>query len=252
MLAGMRSSDDSPARARFAAIAALPDERIDVAEAALQVAAEARPRADLEAYRAKLVALAGRASRRLETARDTADRVAKLARFLYDEAHLRGNEADYYDPRNSFLTDVLDRGLGIPITLAIVYVDVARRIGLRAAGVGFPGHFLASVLTEDGSQVLIDAFEGRWLDLEACQELLERTAGAGARLDPAMLGPTSAHEILARVLRNLKQIHVERGELAAALACSERILLLFPGDPGEQRDRAILASQLRSERGSVH
>jgi len=239
-------------RERFAALASLPDAQIDVALGALLIAAEARPDLDVAHYREALAALAERAAAHVADLHGAAARTRALMEFLYDEAGLRGNQSDYYDPRNSWLCDVLDRGLGIPITLAIVFVDVARRIGLRAAGVGFPGHFLASVALEDGSQVMVDAYSGETLDLFACQALLEHTAGEDAQLDPAMLAPTSAREILARVLRNLKQIHTERRELEAALACSERILLLFPSDPGEQRDRDTLAKQIRARRGWVH
>ena len=239
MLKAMRDSD-SPARARFAAIAALPDERIDVAEAALWVAAEAQPRIDVGAYRGKLVAVAGRASRRVAAARGIADRVAKLARFLHDEERLRGNEADYYDPRNSFLSDVLDRGLGIPITLSIVWVDVARRLGLEAAGVGFPGHFLVQVASDDGSELLVDPFHGRLVDLSDCEALLARAAGPRARVDIGMLRPAAPREILMRLLRNLKHAHAQRDEFAAAVACCDRLLLLQPDDPIELRDRGLL------------
>jgi len=133
-----------------------------------------------------------------------------------------------------------------------VYVDVARRIGLHADGVGFPGHFLASVAIEGGAQVLVDAFSGRVLDVDACRALLTRAAGSVAPLDPALLAPTSVREILARVLRNLKQIHAQCDELAAALACSERILLLFPNDAGEQRDQLALATRLQAVRRSLN
>jgi regulator of sirC expression with transglutaminase-like and TPR domain len=239
-------SSESPARARFAAIAALPDDRIDVVEAALQIAAEARPRIDLDVYRAKLVALAGRASRRLATARDTADRVAKLTRFLYDEERLRGNEPDYYDPRNSLLCDVLDRGFGIPITLSIVWVDVARRLGLRAAGVGFPGHFLVQVAADDGSQLLVDPFHGRLVDLRDLEALLARAAGPQARVDAGMLRPAAPREILVRLLRNLKHAHAQRDEFEAAVACCDRLLLLQPDEPAELRDRGLLLRGLDS------
>jgi regulator of sirC expression with transglutaminase-like and TPR domain len=245
MLKVMRNAD-SPARARFAAITGLPDDRIDVAEAALQIAAEARPRIDVEVYRAKLVALAGRASRRLASARDTADRVAKLTRFLHDEERLRGNEADYYDPRNSLLCDVLDRGLGIPITLSIVWVEVARRLGLRAAGVGFPGHFLVQVTADDGSQLLVDPFHGRLLDLRDCEALLARAAGPQARVEAGMLRPAAPREILVRLLRNLKHAHAQRDEFEAAVACCDRLLLLRPDDAAELRDRGLLLRGLDS------
>ena len=246
MLRAMTSNDASQARARFAAIAGLPDDRIDVAEAALWIAAEARPQLDVARYRGKLVDLANRAAGRLAPVRGTADRVTQLVRFLYDDERLRGNEADYYDPRNSWLCDVLDRRLGIPITLSIVWVDVARRLGLRAAGVGFPGHFLVQVATQDGSEILVDAFHGRRLDLHDCAALLARSAGSDAPLDPALLRPAEPREILVRLLRNLKHAHAQRAELEAAIACCERILLLIPGEPGELRDRELLRRAFRA------
>ena len=246
MLRRMSRTDASPARARFAAIAALPDHRIDVAEAALWVAAEARPEVDVARYRAKLVALAERASARIASDREPLDRVVQLVRFLHEDERLRGNASDYYDPRNSWLCDVLDRGLGIPITLSIVWVEVARRLGLRAAGVGFPGHFLVQVEVGDGSEILVAAFHGRLLDLHDCAQLLARSAGAGAPLDPALLRPAPPREILVRLLRNLKHAHAQRDEIEAALASCERILLLLPGEPGELRDRELLQRALRA------
>jgi len=246
MLHAMSSTEALHARACFAAIAALPDDRIDVVEAALWIAAEARPQLDVAHYRNKLVELANRALQRFAAARGTPDHVAQLTRFLHDDERLRGNEADYYDPRNSWLCDVLDRGLGIPITLSIVWVDVARRLGLRAAGIGFPGHFLVQVATEDGSEILVDAFHGRLLDLHDCAALLARSAGSGAPLDPALLRPAQPRETLVRLLRNLKYAHAQRDELEAALACCERLLLLIPGEPSELHDRDLLQREFRA------
>jgi regulator of sirC expression with transglutaminase-like and TPR domain len=248
----MRTAPLASPRERFAALVALPEPEIDVALGALLIAAEAKPELDVARPRAALGAIATRAASKLASLPDDGARARTLARFLHDEIGLRGNRDDYYDPRNSYLDEVLERGLGIPITLAIAYVDVARRLGLRAAGIGFPGHFLASVETAGGAQVLIDAFEGRALDLDDAQALLARAAGDGARLDPALLAPTPPREILARVLRNLKQIHVERDEIESALACSDRILLLRPTDTAERRDREVLATATRARRGYLH
>jgi regulator of sirC expression with transglutaminase-like and TPR domain len=239
----MGSMARSLARERFAACLAWPDGAIDVAEAALWIAAEARPALDVDAYRARLAALAERAAAQLPATGDPAVRAAALARFLHDDAGLRGNEPGYYEPENSYLCDVLDRGLGIPITLAIVYVDVARRLGLDAAGVGFPGHFLVRVAC-GGARLLIDPFTGRPLDLRDCQALLARAAGPDARLAPAMLADATPREILARVLRNLKHAHLERGEIQRALACSERLLLVFPDDADERTACALLRARL--------
>jgi regulator of sirC expression with transglutaminase-like and TPR domain len=232
------------AREHFAGLLRLPDAQLDVAEAALWIEAEDDPSCDVAAARSRLVALTERAAPHLVSGADAAARAAHLVRFLHDEAGLRGNDADYYDPRNSHLSMVLARGLGIPITLSIVYVDVARRLGISAAGVGFPGHFLARVVAPEGA-VIVDAFHGRVLAASDLRALLARAAGPAAELHPTLLAPTPPREIVARVLRNLKHAHAQRGEIESALACSERLLLIAPADADERRDAAALRDLLR-------
>jgi regulator of sirC expression with transglutaminase-like and TPR domain len=232
------------ARDRFAALLRAPDGRLDVAEAALWIEAEADPACDVAGALARLAALAERAADRVAAESGAAARAAHLVRFLYDDAGLRGNDADYYDPRNSYLSAVLARGLGIPITLSIVYVDVARRLGLDAAGVGFPGHFLARVAGPH-EVAIVDAFHGRLLERSDLRALLARAAGPAAALHPALLAPTPPREILARVLRNLKHAHAQRDEIESALACSERLLLIAPDDADERRDVGALRELLR-------
>ncbi|MCU0667791.1 MAG: transglutaminase-like domain-containing protein [Myxococcota bacterium] len=232
------------ARERFAALLARPDSQLDVAETALWIEAEGDPSCDVAAALGRLAALAERAAPHLDPMDDAGTRAAHLVRFLYDDAGLRGNDADYYDPRNSYLSAVLARGLGIPITLSIVYVDVARRLGLDAAGVGFPGHFLARVAGPH-EVAIVDAFHGRLLERSDLRALLARAAGPAAALHPALLAPTPPREILARVLRNLKHAHTQRGEIESALACSERLLLIAPDDAEERRDVAALRELLR-------
>ena len=216
------------ARERFAEIASGPDAGIDVAEAALWIAAEARPGLDVAAYRARLGELARRAQPILAGAASDAERARRLTHFLHDEVGLRGNREDYYDPRNSYLCDVLDRGLGIPITLSIAWVDVARRLGLRAEGVAFPGHFLAKL-----EEVLVDPFFGTLPSERECRALFEQALGSTARWRPDLLTAAHPREILARLLRNLLSIHAQRGELAAALACCDRIVLVEPASAAE-------------------
>ncbi|HTO08106.1 MAG TPA: transglutaminase-like domain-containing protein, partial [Myxococcota bacterium] len=130
---------ESPARVQFERIAALDDPRIDLAEAALWIAAEEYPELDVAAQLAKLDALAAAAMSRVTRGADALERVERLNDFLYRESGFSGNRADYYDARNSFLNDVLERRTGIPITLAIVWISVAERLGLAAHGIGFPG-----------------------------------------------------------------------------------------------------------------
>lgn len=230
------------ARERFLALAAGPEAGIDLAEATLWIAAEARPGLDVAAYLARLAALSTRAARAIDASRPLAERVARLNAFLFEQEGFRGNRDAYYDPRNSYLCDVLDRRTGIPITLAIVWIEVARRLGIDAHGVGFPGHFLALArgAVSGEADVLVDAFGGRVIDRAECRALLARALGPDARLDPRLLAPAPAREILARVLRNLKQIHVSRAEAQAALGCAERLVALRPDDPVERRDRGLL------------
>ncbi len=231
------------ARARFAHLAGLADERIDLAEAALWIAAEEYPGLDVQHYVSRLAQLAARAHERLGRVTGAAARVAALNDFLYREEGFAGNRADYYDARNSFLNEVLERRTGIPITLAIVYTWVAARIGLPAQGVGFPGHFLVRIAQPD--EILVDPFTGELVSRAECEQRLRATAGEDdLELDPSLLEPTPTRQILARVLRNLKQIWLAREEWQRALGCAERILLVAPDAPLELRDRGLLYARL--------
>ena len=187
---------ESAARSQFGRIAALPDSRIDLAEAALWIAAEEYPGLDVGTYLARLADLADAADARLRGARGAFERVERLNEFLYREVGFAGNRDDYYDARNSFLNEVLERRTGIPITLAIVYVWIARRIGVPAHGVGFPGHFL--VRCDGPDEILIDPFTGAIVTRDDCDSRLRAAAGAEVPFDPRLLEPTPARQILAR------------------------------------------------------
>lgn len=231
------------ARAELLASAARPADQVDLCEAALWIAAEARPSLSVPQYLARIDELAAAANAALGAC-DAASGAARLVRFLHVEQGFTGNAEDYYDARNSYLDQVLERRTGIPITLSILWVGIARRLGLDAAGVSFPGHFLARVEQPDGNPIVIDAFSGRLLGERECQALWERAAGQPARFDAAMIRPAPPREVLARVLRNLKQIHAQRGELEEALRCSEGILALLPDEPLELRDRGLILRAL--------
>jgi regulator of sirC expression with transglutaminase-like and TPR domain len=233
---------------RFADLAALPDDAIDVAEGALLIASEETPELDVASYLERLDWLAERLRPATESAQDELERVAALNEGLFEELGFRGNRDDYEDPRNSFLNEVIDRRTGIPITLSIVYVEVARRVGLRASGIGFPGHFLAkieSVPAPDGNdELVVDPFFGRTLSLVECQERLRQAMGPGVQLGPDSLRAATPREILTRVLSNLKNNHLRRGEPLEALSCIDRILMLAPHAPLEYRDRGLINEQL--------
>jgi regulator of sirC expression with transglutaminase-like and TPR domain len=215
----------------FAALVQRPEGEIELDRAALEVGAWDYPDAvaDVVRYRGVLDDLA----RAVEVSRRGAGEHERpgaraLGRALFDELGFRGNTADYYDPRNSFLREVLDRRTGIPITLAVVTMEVGRRVGVRATGVGFPGHFLVRVHEDaaDDGQV-IDPFNGGAALSEAdLAELLRRVVGPEARFEPALLEPTSKRQILTRMLLNLAGIYGKAGDLFRSLEVLERLHIL--------------------------
>jgi len=214
---------------------------VTLADVALGLAREFQPDFDPGPSLAELERLAREARPRVPAEGPLGARVAALLAFLH-EAGFHGNEQAYDDPRNSFLNEVLTRRTGIPISLAIVYAEIAARTGIPLQGVSFPGHFL--LRTPEAEPLVIDAFHGALLDERACAALLRRTLGPDAVFGPERLAPASPREVLVRMLGNLKQGYAGRGEWLRALDCVERILLLEPGAPGELRDRGLLYEQL--------
>jgi regulator of sirC expression with transglutaminase-like and TPR domain len=241
----------TPARARFAALVARPEIPLD--EAALAIAAEEYPGLDAGAELARLDALAGRVAARLGDVRPPLQVMLALKAVLSDEERFRGNEKDYYDPRNSFLNEVLDRHLGIPITLSVLTIEVARRVGLRLQGVAFPGHFLVKCPPQPGlpGEVFIDPFNG--LELLGAEECTARFRAVlhGRKFDPSYLDAVDARQILARMLHNLKRIYVEKGDDVRALWVVDRLLLLQPDNLEERRDRGLVAARLGGTAAAV-
>ncbi len=227
-------------RERFGEIAALADDAIDLAEAALLI--EERPGLSVAACLARLDALAEGARPSVSGADTPLARAAALLDFLFQQERMVGNQNDYYDPRNSFLGQVLERRTGIPITLSIVYIEVARRLALDVCGVGFPGHFLVRSREDPG--VVVDAFHGRVLTRDDCRELLQEALGEEAVLGPEHMRRARPREIVARILTNLKHVHLRREEFEQALSCSDRLLLLLPEAPLELRDRGLIYAKL--------
>ncbi len=230
------------ARARFVGISSLPDGSIDLAEAALWIAAEQYEGLDVPAYLSRLAELAELARPSVESAGSIEQKIEALCRFLHDEHGFRGNRSDYYDARNSFLNDVIDRRTGIPITLAIIYLSVAANLGLPVSGVAFPGHFLLRCSAPE--TIVIDPFEGRLLSRADCEARWHATLGAETPFDVRALEAAPARQTLARLIGNLKQIFLAREDRSRALACIERLLLLVPDDPLELRDRGLLYARL--------
>lgn len=239
---GFDAMDMTGARDRFAALASRPDDRIDVAEGALLIAQEEYPQIEIGAYLRRLDELALAARSRVQASVPAAEQIAQLNAFLFVERGFAGNSDNFYDPRNSYLNEVLDRRTGIPISLSLVYSEVAQRLDLPVYGVSFPGHFLVKHVGDP--EIIIDPFFGIIITQEECAHRLQAIYRSKAHFEPRLLHPAGAREILARMLSNLKQIYVDAADFDHALACVDRILLLDPDQPRELRDRGILYQRL--------
>ena len=220
------------------------DEQIDLAKAALYIAQEEYPKLDPEEYLNALDTMAWELQERLPDSRYPLRIVQSINQYLYEDLKFSGNKIDYYDPRNSFFNDVIDRRLGIPITLALVYLEVARRIDFPMVGVGMPGHFLIRPDVPD-IEIFVDAFSsGEIIFAQDCEERLSQLYQQPVTLQPEFLAVVSHRQFLARMLTNLKFIYLKQQELEKTLAAVERILLLFPNLTLELRDRGLIYYQL--------
>ena len=231
----------------FEQLAALPDECIDVATGAALIARDAYGPVDVERLLARLDELAAPLAGRDLASLSPEAQADAVSAHLYETHGYRGNEADYYDPRNSLLPDVLDRKLGIPITLALVFCEVAQRVGVRARGVSFPGHFLVRVDArerEDAPVAVDPFFGGRRLDEAGLKKLLERAAPSQTLAVEDQLAPATPRTMLVRMLINLKWIYATRGDFARALLALDRIISLVPDSVPALRERGMLAAKL--------
>jgi regulator of sirC expression with transglutaminase-like and TPR domain len=220
----------------FSHLVARPESELDLARAALLIAEPEYPGLDVAGYVEELDRLGAAASARVRAAATQAP-LAVVIRYLYEEVGFHGNALDYYDPRNSFLNEVLDRRTGIPITLALVLTEVCRRAGIKARGVSFPGHFLVRVEVA-GGVLFIDPFDGRLLDERQLSQLHERATGDDRPIDPRVLEPATKRHVLLRVLNNLRAIYERSGDqprLSRALACMQ--VLSGDDDGGGRRGR---------------
>jgi len=235
--------------ATFEQLASLPDDCIEVAVGAVLIARDAYATLDVDRALARLDDLAAPLATRGLATLPPEEQARALSAYLYDEVGFRGNEQDYYDPKNSLLPDVLGRRLGIPITLALVYCEVARRVGVRARGVSFPGHFLVRVDAQgcEDAPVAVDPFfGGRALDQAGLERLLERAAPKQTLVPDEHLAPAGPRTVLVRMLINLKWIYATRGDFARALLALDRIISLQPDSVPALRERGMLAARLGS------
>ena len=257
----------------FTRVALSPDP--DLAVAALMIARVEYPKLDAGPYIDLLDALGHEAARRIAAARPAVDdspahvdpetyaRVTALNDYLFKEQRFVGNDVQYEDPRNSFLNEVLDRRTGIPVTLALVYMEVARRAGVTVEGINLPGHFLVRCRTRSGfhhpdkpeelhdRDLIIDAHHGAFLSEDACRELLRRHAGEEALWDVHLLGQATKQQILARMLLNLKRVYVRMYSYPQAKDATDLLLAVDPSAINELRDRGLLAYHLNDFSGAL-
>lgn len=234
----------------FDEYAAQPDDALDLLQGALLIAKDEYPSLDLGAQVARVDALAAPLRAAGVEGLPIGGQIAALAEHLFDRRGFRGNERDYYDPRNSYLNVVLDRGLGIPITLSVIYIEVAERVGITAQGVAFPGHFLVRVDGSDAPRIVDPFHGGIELDRNALAGLLER-AGDRRKLDDTLLEPTPERMVLVRMLMNLRSIYASRGDYPRLLVVLDRIVDLLPDAAREVRDRGLLAARLGAPEAAV-
>jgi len=217
---------------------------IDLARAALLIAKEEYPQLPVERYLGRLDQLAEEVKDRLDSETAAPIVLQEVVATLYERNGFRGNRAAYYDPRNSFLSDVLDRRTGIPLTLGIVILEVGRRVGLPLEGVNFPGHFLVR-LRGEGLNLLVDPFDQGTIRFEdQAQQLLDRVYGGMVRVRDDFLKSASPRDMLVRLLTNLKGVYGNVHDHRRALAAVERILIIHPTAPAEIRDRGTILAQM--------
>lgn len=231
------------ARQAFSDIAALDEDAFSLDRAALALALEEYPYLDVQDYLRRLDTLAARAGTLAGVDRSAVNIIESINEVLFVQEGLRGNSEDYYDPRNSYINEVLDRKLGIPISLSVIYMETARRINFPVEGIGFPGRFLMKHAAGE-RDIIIDAYDlGRILTPGDCQELLDRMHDSGITLNAAMLQPMGKKAIITRMLYNLKGIYSENEQYYKAISVIDKILMLNPGAHSEIRDRGILYMQ---------
>ena len=221
-------------------LASLADDQIDLAHGALLIAKAAYP--DLKAllYIERLDRMASKVKLDMTANTNSEDIIAQLNDAIFEQEKFRGNRKNYYDPDNSFLNRVLDRKTGIPITLSLIYIEVARRLGLDVRGIGLPGHFITA-LHHSSEKIFIDPFNrGEILTVDECLEIIRTHTGDAFAHDLNWLQPISRKELLIRMLRNLKLIYAQQDDDVMLFKMIHWILTLLPEAAAELSERAML------------
>ena len=232
----------------FASLVA-EDDGFALLEAAIAVAQDEYPQLDPQGVMAQVDALAERLKRRIPADAAVLQKLRLLNRYFFQDLGFAGNVNDYYDPRNSYLHQVLSTRRGIPITLALLYIELATQIGLAARGVSFPGHFLVKLRASKG-EVVIDPVSGQSLSREDLEERLQpyrRQRGLSGDFEVPLglfLQAATPRDVIARLLRNLKEIHRTAEDWPRLLAVCERLVVLLPQDWDERRDRGLTLAEV--------
>ena len=244
---------EAPTALEYFATLVADDASLSLTEAAVAIAQDEFPHLDTQAVLAEIDTLAHKLKKRIPPDAVPVQRLRWLNRFFFQEMGFGGNVNNYYDPRNSYLHSVLDTRRGIPITLSILYIELATQIGLTARGVSFPGHFLIKLRMQTGQQhgeVVIDPFTGHSLSREELDELLapyKRNRGLLGDFDAPLglfLQAAPARDVVARLLRNLKEIHRSAEDWPRLLAVQQRLVILLPQAWEERRDRGLTYAEL--------
>lgn len=239
--------------ARLTALLDGPEETVCLARAALLVAEGQYPGLDIEDYLARIDGYARELQERLGDDAGHTERLGALNQYLFQELGFAPDTDNYYDPRNSFLNEVLERRRGIPLSLSILYIAVGRRLGLDLRGVSFPGHFLVKCAVDGGVVVLDPYYRGLSLSLEDLQKRLREVRGGevSRAIVSEMLVSAAPREVMVRMLRNLKSIYLKAQQYNDALAVLEWIVPLAPGEHEEVRDRGIVYQELECFRAAL-
>jgi regulator of sirC expression with transglutaminase-like and TPR domain len=239
------SEKDRTPREELVSLLKEPEEKLDLARAALIMAQDEYPALTPQPYLDQITSFASRVSERISIGRDPLLTIASLNGVLFEEEGFRGNTEEYYDPRNSFLHEVLDRRKGIPISLSLLYLEVARRANIPMVGIGLPGHFIVG-LVSPGRTVYVDPFhQGQLMTVQECAERVSKIFDGQMPFAPEHLAPVDGRGILFRLLTNLKNIYMESRSFAKGYAVIDKMVLLAPHEWAQVRDRGLVLYHLK-------
>jgi regulator of sirC expression with transglutaminase-like and TPR domain len=238
-------ADREQIRHDFESLVRKPEPVLDLARAALLVAAESDPNVDVDGQLHTLESWAAELRSRLDPSWNNLQKLARLRSFLFDDLGFRGDTTDYYSPSNSLLHEVMQRRRGIPLTLSIIFMELGWRVGMPFEGVGFPGHFLVRLAGEP-RDLLLDPFRrGMSVHEEDCRRMLHDLSGGKLEFHGELISSVSKRDMIARLLLNLKGAYLRVREDEKALAAVDRLLVIHPEDLDEVRDRGLLLYRLQ-------